>query len=233
MDVTTAISNISYALRGTDEDPPIDGSDEWNYWLAILNRKKDELFRDISKHWSESHETRNIGTITASATPSYNIPTSFLSPVGDGYGIGAYVLLSGKRTDLNLVKAREARKDNRTVYIEGRNPQTLKFADEITATDPIVGGTLYLPGQYMPDDLTAASDTLPFPDAQWGVMSTAAEIAFNDVTYEDKAEDLNAKANNLYMLMEKNSNRGIHRGPRTATYSMRNGANAISGLRRS
>lgn len=54
MDVTTAISGISYALRGTDDDAPLVSSDEWVYWLSVLNRKKDEFYRDLTKQWPES-----------------------------------------------------------------------------------------------------------------------------------------------------------------------------------
>jgi len=49
VDVTTAISGINYALRGVDDEAPLDGTEEWDYWLSVLNRKKDELFRD-TKH---------------------------------------------------------------------------------------------------------------------------------------------------------------------------------------
>lgn len=231
MDVTAAISGINYALRGIDDDAPLEGTDEWNYWLSVLNRKKDELFRDTKQDWEESHETRSLGTITASATPSYDIPTDFLAPTGDGYGIGAYVLKSGIRTDLELVKPQEVRKSNRVVYIVGRNPKTLKFADEVAADDTIVGGTLYLPGQYLPADLAEADDELPFPDPQWGVMASAAEIAYNDVTYEDKAEGLNAKANNLYDMMTKTNRAGTHLAPRKVGYSNLNIRHSVRGRR--
>lgn len=219
MDVTTAISGINYALRGIDDDAPLEGTDEWDYWLSVLNRKKDELFRDTKQDWEESHEVRSLGLITASATPSYDIATDFLTPTGDGYGIGAYVVKDGKRTDLELVKPQAIYKSNRVVYIVGRNPKALKFADEIAATDTIVGGTLYLAGQYMPADLADAADELPYPDPQWGVLAAAAEIAYNDVTYEDKAEGLNAKANNLYDMMIKANRAGTHLAPRKVGYS--------------
>lgn len=231
MDVTTAISGINYALRGVDDDAPLDGSDEWNYWLSVLNRKKDELFRDVNKQWSVSFDIQSIGTITASSTPSFNIPSDFLAASGDGYGAGAYVLNGDVRTDLLLVKPQEITKSNRVVYISGTNPQVLKFADEITADDVIVGGTLYLNGQFLPADMTAAADVVPFPDPQWGVLSSAAEIAYNDVTYEDKAEGLNARANNLYHLMETANRKGFHKGPRKLAYVTTNIRNNVRGMR--
>lgn len=233
MDVTTAISAINYELRGTDEDAPIEGSDEWNYWLHFLNRKKNELYSDVKKNWPESFATQSIGTITASATPSYNMPAGFIAASGDDKGIGAYVINGTTRHDLLLVKPHQVYKSNRVVYIQGVNPRVLKFADEITATDQIVGGTLYVPGYYMPDDLTAGTDDLVFPDPYWGVLATASDIAFNDVTYEDKAEGINAKANNLYKLMEENSINGFHGKEQSAKTNTPRAAYAIRGLRKS
>lgn len=232
MDVTAAITAINYELRGTDEDAPAEGSDEWNYWLYFLNKKKNELYRDVKKNWPETFETRSIGTITASATPSYNIPADFIAPSGDEDGIGAYVINGTTRHDLTLVKPHQIEKSNRLVYISGINPQVLKFADEITATDQLVGGTLYIPGYYLPADLVDGTDDLVFPDPYWGAIATAAEVAYNDVTYEDKAEGLNNKANNLYKLMEENSLNGFHGKEQSATVRIPRGAYAIRGLRK-
>jgi hypothetical protein len=40
----------------------------------------------------------------------------------------------------------------------------------------------------MPADVSLEDDDLPLPDPYWGVMAVAAEVAFNDIVYEDKAE---------------------------------------------
>ncbi len=233
MDVTAAISSINYALRGTDEDAPSEGTDEWNYWLFFLNLKKNELYRDTEKNWPESHTTQSIGTVAAATSPSLEIPSNFLAPSGDGDGVGAYVVASGQRIDLDLVKPEEKRQDKRRVYIDGVNPRVLRFCDELTADDAIVGGTLYLPGYYLPADFENAGDTLTFPDNNWAVVSTAAEIAFNDVTYEDKAEGLNARANNLYRMMVSNSLSSYAGKSRKLRTNVISGARAIRGLRRS
>lgn len=221
MDVATALTKINYEYRGQDADAPTFGDAEATYWLSILNRKKDELFRDIAKNWTQSFETRSLGTVTASTIPSYNLPTDFLAPAGNDSGVALYVIEGDVRTDLELVKPQELKKGVQQAYISGRNPQVLTFSQEIESTDTIVDGTLYITGYFLPADMTASDDTLPFPDPQWGVMSVAAELAFTDIVYEDRAEGLNNKANNIYMQMVNNAMRGVHGAPREVTYNVK------------
>ncbi|MEY2666371.1 MAG: hypothetical protein RLZZ384_542, partial [Pseudomonadota bacterium] len=51
MNLNTFYTRTSYALRGIDEDPPTHGDEEAIYWLSLLNRKKDELYQDLTKNW--------------------------------------------------------------------------------------------------------------------------------------------------------------------------------------
>ena len=90
---------------------------------------------------------------------------------------------------------------------------------EIKTGENIVGGTLYLPGYYLPDDLTTGADELLVPNPDWLVMATASEIAFNDIVYEDKSADINAKANALYQAMVANNRRAVFNQPITTTYN--------------
>lgn len=215
MTVTEAITGINYALRGIDDDAPSDGSDEWNFWLSELNRKKDELYRDTQKHWSEAFLVQSVGTITANTALTFNLLTTYLQASGTGENQAAYVIgTDGTRYNLDLIEPEEIEKGQQALYISGRNPQVIHFTEEITADDPMVGGTLYLPGYYLPANMTTGADELPFPDNQWAVLAVAASIAFSDVTYEDKVEGLNAQANNLYELMVVNSRAGTHGAPR-------------------
>lgn len=216
-----AIPLINYALRGIDDDAPNDGTDEWNYWLSVLNRKKNELYNDVTKAWDISYAVDSVGTITASAAPVYNLDAAFISPSGSKSSSGIYVITTdGKRIDLKLVKVQE-RPTDQAVYIAGHNPKKLYFNTEIEADDPMVGGTLYVSGYYMPDDIALATDVLPFPDPYWGVAIAAAEIAGNDVTYEDKEANLVAKANSLYTQMVAVQNRGIPGEPRKTRTSVK------------
>lgn len=276
MDVTTAISGISYALRGTDDDAPLVSSDEWTYWLSVLNRKKDELYRDLTKQWPESflldapiekgtvatagtttltgtgtrftdykagdtitvdgETARTIDTITsdtvlsvtvaftntasaktftrqiivATGVTSYSLNRSFIAPSDD-----AYVLVSGQKHYFSFTKAQARSPYTAEVFISGVNPKVLNFS---TAPDAIVGGTLHIPGYYLPADLTAATDLLPFSDPQWGVLAAAADIASRDITYEDRTDGLMAAANNLFEQMATAARRNTFSTPNRIPY---------------
>ncbi len=106
------------------------------------------------------------------------------------------------------------------VYLSGRAPQTLTFYADLESTDPLIGGTLTTPGYYIPADLAELADVVPVDDPYWLVYSVAAELAFNDLTYEDKAPDLYAKANILWGTMSTNDRRGASNYPRTAQTSV-------------
>lgn len=216
--VSAFITRVNYVLRGTDDDAPAEGSDDWSYWVDTLNRKKDEIYYDVSKSWTSAYAETAIGTtITASTAPSYNLSATFLQPSNSLYVID----LNGQRHDYEIVQPFEANINTRQAYITGMNPQVLKFSNEITATDAIVGGTIYVPGYYLPADVDANSDTVPLPDPNWGVLAVAAEIAFNDITYEDKSADLQAKSNALFSMMVARNRRGTYKNPRKSAYNVR------------
>lgn len=273
---------VSYALRGTDEDSPTHGDDEAAYWLNLLNRKKDELFQDVSKTWRStfkeaapnepgtvattgtttltgtgtnftdyrvgdkitvSGETvRTIATIpsatsltvtvafanTASAktftraiiigtaVQSYNLPRTFLFPSDKAY----VTTTADNRVYFDIIQPQERSETVQQVFISDENPEALTFTADIESTDDIVGGTLTLPSYYLPADLSATTDVLPFPDPNWAVLSVASEIAFNDITYEDRSEGLNNKANALLRQMTSKNRRGTYNNPRTTPYNM-------------
>mgnify|MGYP000899728229 CR=1 FL=1 len=220
-------TRVNYALRGIDEDAPTHGSDEANFWLDTLNRKKDELYNDISKNWRPSYSVESLGAVSASATPTFNLPASFLMLSGDeqrtnGAGGGLYIVTTDdKRVDLEVINPNERRSNTRAAFIADFNPQKVYITTEITADEEIVGGTLYAPGYYMPDDIEDETDVLPFLDPNWAVMSVASEVAFADITYEDKAPDLNAKANDLYKKMVAMNRAQLHNNPQPVKYNMK------------
>lgn len=276
MILSTAITRINYALRGTDDDAPTSGDEEYTYWLDTLNRVKDSLYENVAKNWYYIHKTsppnepgtvatagttaltgtdtfftdynagdtivvsgetvRTIDTITSdtaltvtvafdntdsaltftratiikTADSTYNVHRSFIAPSGQAY----VTKTDNTNTYFNIIKPEEMNTTLREVYLEGHHPTALTFSDTIASTDDIVGGTLFLPGYYMPDDMSAATDILPIPDPNWAVLATASEIAFADITYEDKAADLNAKANALYRQMVTKNRKGTYGNPR-------------------
>lgn len=158
---------------------------------------------------------------------SYSLHRSFLTLSGDktstgGVGTGVYIIRTdGERTYIPVIPAEERNPDLRAVFIASQNPQKLYFSDTIASTEDIVGGTLYYPGYFLPDDVSATTDLLPFIDPNWAVLAVASEIAFNDITYEDKTADLNAKANALYMQMVKKNRGQVFNTPRTVPVNVK------------
>ena len=140
--VSAAIPRISYILRGTDDDPPESGSDDWNYWLDTLNRKKNELYRDTKKKWDSAYDVPSLGTVTASAALVFDLPANFLALSNNPYVIDT----NGNRHELDLVEPQARETMRQSVFVAGFNPKKLYFANEIESDDAIVGGELFAPG---------------------------------------------------------------------------------------
>lgn len=126
----------------------------------------------------------------------------------------------------DIAKPKERPRTSRVGYVSGMNPQLLTFSSSIASTENIVGGTLYVPGYYMPADLAEddGDAEVPFLDPYYGVLSVASELAFNDITYEDKASDLAGKAQFLYQQMVRKNRRntyGTRRAIPTSNYRIR------------
>lgn len=275
MNVTTALQKISYAIRGIDDDAPDFGNDEANYWLSVLNSKKDELYQDPKQRWSDAfseYSPNEPGTVSTTSTTTLTGSGTYFTD----YRVGDTILVSGEtartinsivsdtsltvsvafsntasaktfthttiiaagvqtynlhralmfpsdtvyvtgdqRRDYTIIKPQERQANVQNVYIAGLNPKTITFTSEILSTEDIIGGALTVPGFFLPDDIANAADLLPFPDPNWGIMSAAAEIAFNDIIYEDKAADINTKANSLYRAMATANRAGTYNQPRT------------------
>lgn len=211
--VSELITQINAAFRG-DEEEPTAGTAEYSLWLATANRKISEWARDPHQQWKSLFEIRAEDTITTAA--SYNLDTDLLEP-SDRVHV---VATDSQKHYFNIYPADERDRYNKGVYIAGANPQVLTFINTIAADDPIVGGTLYVPGYFLPSNLTDAAETVPVDDPYWLVYSTASELAFNDVSHEEKYVDLNVKANNLYQMMITANNKGTSGNPRTARYNV-------------
>jgi hypothetical protein len=149
--------------------------------------------------------------IIATGIQSYSLHRSLLAPSDQ-----AIVTTTNQTLYYQLGKPQERDRFTREVYISGRDPQTITFYDTIASTDQSVGGTLIVPGYYIPADYTSASDVITVDDPYWLVYAVASELAFNDLTYESKYVDLNNKANNLYNQMVITNRRGTSNYPRIA-----------------
>lgn len=220
MNVEEAFSHINSAYRGSDDDAPVEGTPDFTLWFNTINRKIAEWATDGRNNWQSLFEIRDIGTVSA-GTQSYDLDDDFLTP-------SDFITVTdsdGRRTKFWVSKPQERDRYLDGVYIYGRNPQVLEFVDDIVTGANIVGGTINVPGYYKPQELTDLEDTIPVDDPYWLVMAVASELAFNDLTYESKAADLNAKANNLYAQMASNNRRGTSGFPRT----MQTNVNRIPG----
>lgn len=108
----------------------------------------------------------------------------------------------------DIVQPQERPRFARRVYISGENPQTITFSTDIESDEDIVGKVLTVPGYYGVPEMTDADETVPVPDPEWLALATAADIAFNDIIYEDRSEGLNIRANNRYSMMVRKNRRG-------------------------
>lgn len=105
-----------------------------------------------------------------------------------------------------------------SAYISGYNPKNITFATDIDTLDS--GGTLTVPGFYIPGDFSSASDFIPVDDPNWLVYITASELARNDPAKEDQYPTLLAMANDLYRKMVDQNNGGTFLQPNGIAYNM-------------
>lgn len=216
--VTDFLQLVNDAYRGTDDVAPTVGTDDANYWLRTASRIKRNLYSDVARQWDSTYQVLPLGTISINAAPSFILPTSFLGAANDCYVIDA----NGVRTDFPLVQAQDASSKVQAAFIAGVVPQTLYFTKPVVSTDSYVGASLYLPAYAMPADIDGSlgSNTINVDDADWLVVATAAKLAFNDITYETKASDLQVEANAMYKQMLAANRRGTAGNPRKSRYNV-------------
>ena len=208
--VSTLFDRINYALRGLDDDTPAEGSEEATYWLSVINRKKDEWAYDPNENWSSLFAVRTLADPVVAGTQTYDLDRDFMRPSDD-----VFVEVGPKTITHKLVEPQL--RDTGDVFITGK---ILNFTDTIEATDERVGGDILMPGFYSPIDLTAFDDDVLIDDPNWLAVAVAAELAFSDVTYEDKYSDLVGMANDLYLKMKSANRKGTITSPRAIRTSV-------------
>jgi len=211
MILSTLFRHINSAYRGTDDDAPILGSVDGIDWLDVTNRKISEYARDGKALRSTLFQTVSIAQVVTAGDQTYTMGTSFLLPASSV----KVLKTDGTYADYTICEPQERGQYRGAVYFTGSDQQTLTFTDPLLAGDSIIGGTIQVDGYFLPAELTLLTDTIPVDDPYWLVYATASELAGNDLTYESKAADLQAKANNLYSMMSANNRRGTHNNPRT------------------
>jgi len=172
-----------------------------------------------------SAKTFTHQTIIQDGVQSYSMPRSYMGPSDQVF----IVTTSNGTVEYVIGKPQERDRFLHEVYLSSRNPQLVTFQDTISTTSnsQLIGGELKMPGYYKPADMVDSTDIIPVDDPYWLVYAVASELAFNDLTYEDKAPDLNSKANNLYSGMVSDNRRGTNNYPRIA----RTNVNRIPGTR--
>lgn len=210
MIVTSLFTQINAAFRGSDDDAPTTGTD-FALWLATANRKQAEWAGDTKNNWESLFAVDTVASTVAAGTQVYNLGATFLAPSDR-----VTVTVGSQLYYYSICKPQERDRWSNSVYISSSNPKKLTFVDTISASSPIVGGTITLGGYHLPSDLADGSSTVLVDDPYWLVYAVAAELAFNDITYSDKAPDLYNKANSLYKQMASNNRRGSSNNPRTA-----------------
>jgi hypothetical protein len=164
-----------------------------------------------------SSKTFTRTTIIDDTVQTYNVHRSLL-----GVSDRVYVLTTaGEKVYLDLIHPQERDYSTQQIHLSGGNPQVLTFTEDITSSVDIDGGELVIPGYYMPADVSAATDLIPIPDPNWIVKAVAAELAFVDIVYEDRAEALNTRANALWKQMVNKNRRGTFGSPRITPYRVK------------
>lgn len=164
-----------------------------------------------------SAKTFSRTTVIDDTVDAYSVHRSLL-----GASDKVYVLdTDDNKVYLDLVHPQERNYSTQQVHLSGGNPELLTFTEDIVAGEAMDGGTLVIPGYYLPADLTTGTDLLPVPDPNWLAIATASEIAFGDIVYEDRAEALNSRANSLWKAMVARNRRGTFGTPRKTPYSVK------------
>lgn len=205
MILTDFIALVNYNLRGTDDDPPVAGDEDWNYWATLANTKKTSMYRDTKKNWSSGwDDDREVGTIAIAARPTFTLDVGFMKPSNTV----VIVKLDGTEQEIDIIEPQERTVRKFEAFIYGLEPQKLRLSQPIAAGSPYIGATVILPGYYVPADMNIADPNavVPVDDPIWLAMEVAAMVAFNDITYEDKFADLKGMATELYKNMAAANN---------------------------
>lgn len=144
--------------------------------------------------------------IIATGVQEYSLHRNFFVPSDS-------VVVTTSTQDVTFKLAKPQMRDTADVYISGNNPKVITFYNDIESTNQIVGGTLKIPGYYIPDSMVASTDMVKVDDPEWLVYATAAELARNDAAKQDQFPNLLGMANDLYgKMISANNNIGFGQG---------------------
>jgi preprotein translocase subunit YajC len=133
-------------------------------------------------------------SIIATGVQNYSLHRDFYVPSDN-------VVVTTTTQDIPLNFAKPQARNDADVYISGRDPKVLTFNTDIESTSSMVGGTLEVPGYYLPESLVNASDLVSVDDPEWLAYATAAELARNDAAKQGQFPNLLGMANERYKAM--------------------------------
>lgn len=193
------LNQIYYAYKGKDTSRhPAWGTAKATTAIDIANRKQREWATDPRNKWNSLFEIRAITpVIDALTTPTttYDLASDFFAP-SDYVRI---VKTDGSVYEYPITQAQKRNTYDQALYIHGSNPKKITFAQTIdTGLD---GATMYVPGYYLPADITSASQFIVVDEPDWLVYITASELARNDAAKDDQYVNLVNQANDLYRKM--------------------------------
>lgn len=193
--------DVYRAYRGKiDSRAPAWGSDKANVAIDIANRKQREWATDSRNKWNSLFEINSVGTVDTN-TLTYDLDDTFF--LASDYA--KIVKTDGSYVEYPIVKAQQRNAPSgQALYIHGSDPKKITFAQAIDAG--LDAGTLYVPGYYIPADITASTDTILVDDPSWLVYITASELARNDPAKDSEYPGLVGMANECYTKMSNANN---------------------------
>lgn len=198
------LDDIYRAYKGKIQSrTPVWGSGKANLAIAIANRKQREWATDPRNKWNSLFEIRAISPVldvTTTPTYTYNLATDLYLPSD----YAKIVKTDGSIVEYPIVKAQQRNVETQSLYIHGSNPKKITFAQ--TVDTGLEGATLYVPGYYIPDDISLSTDVVAVDDPNWLVYITASELARNDAAKEDQFASLVGMANEIYRKMSDANN---------------------------
>lgn len=208
------LTQIYYAYRGKGASRvPAWGSEKANTAIAIANRKKDEWARDPNNRWQSLFAIRNDGTVDVNDT-TYPLDADFIYPSDEAL----VTKTDGSEVYYPIVPPQRRNDFSQAIYITGNAAKVANFAHEIDSG--LDGGTLSIPGYYLPADLANDDDVVSVDDPIWLALATAAELARNDASKEDQFNNLMGMANDRYEKMVLANNGGAYNQPMNVPNNM-------------
>lgn len=195
------LDSVYQVYRGKIQSrTPAFTSDKGVVTLGIANRKIREWATDPRNKWNSLFEIKLVDTIDV-LTQTYDLDPLFFQPSD----FVRAVKTDGTSTEYPIVKAQQREAiSGQNAYIHGLNPKKITLSRDIDSE--LDGGTLYLPGYYIPAPLTLSTDIVPVDDPNWLVYITASELARNDPAKEDSFPTLVGMANEMYTRMSNANN---------------------------